>query len=630
MAFFQIMLVCGYLYAHGLTSFFSLKQQMKFHLILMAISLVMLPVVPSSSWKLTESQNPVINILFLLFQTIGLPYLLLASTSPLIQRWYAWNSSGSPPYKLFAIANAASLVALLAYPTVFESFFMISTQEKIWSLIYLFLFLSFVFLARTLFKSQLENPEDAGDDGITHQPRMFEKMMWVSLPACGSFLLVSISSVVNDRLSMPLLWVLPLVIYLFSFCLAFGKSNWYRRKIFFPFFAFAYVTISHFIGIAANVGSIQMRISLFCISLFICCMVCHGELERLKPNPRNLTLYYLLISCGGAAGGFFAAIIAPNVFSLVYELHLGLALTSITAAAVVFSTRKSVAFRAGLVCAVLLLLGYGVMEQMLSSRTIQRQERNFYGTLLIDEVAGEDGLVVRRMMLGGVNQGQQYLEQSMRNFPSTYYGPDSGVALAIQNSRGPLRKVGVVGLGAGTIASYGRQGDHYRFYEINPLVLKMAREEFSFLSDSPAEVEVILGDARLSLEREPPQKFDVLVIDAFSGNSIPVHLITKEALDLYFRNLKRGGTLAVHITNGYLDFEPVIEKELASLGKNGIAVQSANSRGNQLPSLWVLASDSLLRLFPPTEETIIRNLRTQQNIRGWTDEYTNLISILKN
>jgi hypothetical protein len=158
----------------------------------------------------------------------------------------------------------------------------------------------------------------------------------------------------------------------------------------------------------------------------------------------------------------------------------------------------------------------------------------------------------------------------------------------------------------------------------------MAREEFSFLSDSPAEVEVILGDARLSLEREPPQKFDVLVIDAFSGNSIPVHLITKEALDLYFRNLKRGGTLALHITNGYLDFEPVIEKELASLGKNGIAVQSANSRGNQLPSLWVLASDSLLRLFPPTEETIIRNLRTQQNIRGWTDEYTNLISILKN
>jgi SAM-dependent methyltransferase len=384
----------------------------------------------------------------------------------------------------------------------------------------------------------------------------------------------------------------------------------------------------------------MLQIAIFCGGLFVSCMVCHGELARLKPHPNHLTSFYLMLSIGGAIGGVFTVFIAPNFFNGDYELPIGMAATAVLALAVVYKKPTLRRYRIAGTAAwltmtavtVTLLSGltYGSVNVFNGSKLMAR---NFYGTLRIYD-HGKDEQSKRTLVHGTITHGEEYLAPERRRWPTAYYGEHSGVGMAILASRnaGPQR-VGVVGLGAGTLAAYGRRGDYYRFYEINPLVVRLARSEFTFLTDCPATTAVTLGDARQSLEREQAQGFDVLVVDAFSGDSIPVHLLTREAFAIYFRNLKPGGILAVHVTNHYLDLPPVVKLAADQYGKVArIVKMDLNGRSDakdEYPSSWVLISDGP-DIFTRTEfRGATEEISPSRNMQPWTDDYSSIYAILK-
>jgi SAM-dependent methyltransferase len=407
-------------------------------------------------------------------------------------------------------------------------------------------------------------------------------------------------------------------------------------------------------------------IPIYCAGLWICCTFAHGELARLKPHPAHLTSFYLMISLGGAAGAVSVALVAPHVFSGYYEMQCALGLCAILVLVTQYRDpgglfnrdgRQPGAFiLTGLVIAVLVSLAVTVREQRQESR---RAQRNFYGVLRVIDHPGaaSEGFAgsspanhtasgpgghaplylsphqtaYRRLLNGTIDHGMQFLLPALRGRPTAYYSASSGIGVALRAiaGRGALH-VGVIGLGAGTLAAYGRARDTYRFYEINPLDVQIALEEFTFLRDSQARIDIVPGDARLSLEHETPQEFDALVVDAFSSDSIPVHLLTIEAFDVYFRHLKRDGVLAIHVSNQYLDLNPVIAAAAGALKKEAVIVnnQDDQARGVYAAS-WVLIGNP--RQFYG-EQTIEQNgaiLRPQPGWRIWTDNYSSLLGILK-
>jgi SAM-dependent methyltransferase len=361
-------------------------------------------------------------------------------------------------------------------------------------------------------------------------------------------------------------------------------------------------------------------------------------LARLKPDAGRLTFYYVTIALGGALGGVFVALIAPRVFSGFYELPVGLAACACVVLAVCRadpesglggSWRRPAPLGAALLTvAVAGYLGFVIHERGKGMRVMAR---NFYGGLRVfDSTADDSDDPVRRLMHGTITHGEQYLNPKFQNRPTTYYGPNSGVGRAIRQDQenGPVR-VGVIGLGTGTLAAYGRAGDYFRFYEINPLVLRLARTEFTFLKICKARLDVALGDARLSLEREPPENFDVLAVDAFSSDAIPVHLLTREAFVLYFRHLKPDGVLAVHVSNKHLILAPVVKLGAASLGKDARLVDTEDEENDVFGSTWVLVTSSAGFFDRPLMRTAAVAVPLPQKMRMWTDDYSNLFQILK-
>ncbi len=645
--FFQVVLLLGYSYSHLLSRSFPPKVQGRIHAAVLASSLFVLPILPKSSWKPTGVESPVPHILLLLALTVGLPYFLLSSTSPLLQSWYADTRIGAMPYRFYALSNIGSVLALLSYPVLIEPYISTSHQAMIWSIAYAAF--AIICAAVGLFARGENKLDSSVSRAVPSAPPDGNiQLLWAALTACASALLLAITNHITQNIaSGPFLWVVPLSLYLFSFILCFDVRGWYNRALFLRLLGIALGAMAYALAPSFTGLPLKVLIPLFCAGLFIACMFCHGELARLKPHPAYLTKFYLMCSLGGALGAVFVALVAPHIFPGYYELHVAMAFCAVLVLIVNHRDPESPFYKArwqpewlvlvGLVVIICASLAVTVREQSMNTRLMVR---NFYGVLRVfDEAttsdvpnAPPDDTRYRVLMNGTINHGLQFQSPARRDEPTAYYGRDSGIGVALKSigDRGPLR-VGVIGLGAGTIATYARPGDRYTFYEINPLVVQVTRQNFTFMQDSHAQIDIVMGDARLSLEQQPPQGFDLLAVDAFSGDAIPVHLLTREAFELYFRHLKPDGMLAVHVSNNYLNLAPVVQGAAAYLNKHAVIVNSPEDRANGIyRTSWILIGNQVgSRSQGDIEGVGELPTRKNNNFMLWTDDYNSLFRILK-
>jgi len=631
MLFFQIALLGGYLYAHWSVRTLKPKSQAVVHITLLAASLLLLPVTPSLAWKPSGTEDPVLRILGLLTVSIGLPYFLLSTTSPLIQAWYARTHKTALPYRLFGLSNLASLLGLLAYPVFIEPNVTIRQQSLGWSAA----FAIFAGLGiATAFRSRRNTVPDIcgvpAEPASTDcpSPKVRDQTLWLLLAACASTLLLSVTNHLTQNVaSIPFLWVLPLSLYLLTFILAFDYERLYNRKIFVWLFVLALGGMSYGLLNWNSHTNIKLVIATFSLGLFIACLFLHGELVKRKPASQHLTSFYLMLSIGGAVGGLLVGLIAPKVLPAYFELPITLIFCSILLLVVLEYRRSRVVLFIGWATAAAIILTSTHYMTSYGNQVLV-MARNFYGGLRVNEYHKGTNDEIRVLVHGTVTHGIQYMPIARRSSRISYYGPESGVSLAENYLRHSSLHVGIIGLGAGSLAAYARPGDVYRFYEINPLVEKLARKEFTYLEDCRGKVDVVLGDGRLSLEREPDQLYDLFVVDAFSGDAIPVHLITRQALELYFRHLKPGGILALHITNTHLDLIPVVRKLSDELGKQAILIMTdSDEQYNLFRSQWALISSQPIE--DPAIKSDAEELAERPELRTWTDDYNNLFQILK-
>jgi hypothetical protein len=639
LVFFQAVLLAGYAYSDLCVSRLRPRAQIKLHSALLIVSLATLPIIPAVHWKPTGAENPSLLILLLLAATIGLPYFLLSTTSPLVQAWFARARPGSSPYRLFALSNLASMLALVGYPFLLEPWAPTTAQALGWSAGYV---LFVVLCVVAAWASLARQPEGTGpsvvsvpppeSEGIAAQPSpsAARQLLWATLAGTASLLLCAVSNHITQNIAaVPLLWILPLALYLLTFILCFDGRRWYRRDTFLAMLAAGLSVMAWTLADPKLTHELALQVGVFCAGLFLACMFCHGELVRLKPAPRHLTRFYLMVSLGGAVGSALVGLIAPLVLPAYFELAGGLVLTALL---LVWQARRAhLVFSVLAVAATLATAGCAVWSVVeFYDRTLVAV-RNFYGVLRVQEFGQTTASARHSLIHGTIVHGTQYLSPELAALPTTYYTATSGIGRVLESlhpSLSPI-KVGVIGLGTGTIATYGATDDVYRFYDINPDVLRVAQRDFTFLSDSDAQIELALGDARLSLEREPKQGFDVLAIDAFSSDAIPVHLITSEALGIYHSHMKPGGVIAFHVTNRFLDLVPVVEG-LAQAHKLFV-VHVADSPDDPMASRsdWVLLSDRQASLDKPGIAEAAREAEVRRDWRVWTDDFNNLVQVLK-
>ena len=638
MLFFQAVLLLGYLYAHWLHEKLPSRRQGWLHLAVLAASLAALPIVPNAAWKVAAAGNPSLRILALLAVTVGAPYFLLSSTSPLLQAWYARQNRKGMPYRLFALSNGASMLALLSYPLLVEPNLPTRVQAIAWSAGYV----AFAALCGLTAWRASRQPVTAvtEEQAPGDPPASTDHFLWIALSACASILLLAVTThLTQDIAAIPFLWILPLSLYLLSFIICFESPGVYRRIVFLPLVAGALAFMGYELWPYHRGMPMRATIVLFALALFLCCMVCHGELVRTKPHPRYLTRFYVSVSLGGVCGGLFVGLLAPSVFHAYDEFPIGLALCAL----LVFRVLQPDAWRlpriwkwlatgalAAAACAYVASL-VTVMQEMTSGYRLA--ERNFYGQLKVraDGDPEIDEFACLQLIHGTINHGEQFVRERLRHEPVTYFCPESGVGRAMRAQQGHARRIGILGLGCGTLAAYGQAGDTIRIYEINPLVLQIANRDFTYLRGTAAKVEVAMGDARLNLESEPSQQFDILVMDAFSGDSVPVHLVTREAFQTYFRHLKPDGILAVNITNSYLDLEPVMERSAAAVDKVAYAYDYEADPEDAVcfSCSWALIMDRRTWEARPTLHTNAKLLRQTRKFRTWTDDFSNMFGILR-
>jgi len=633
LVFFQSALLLGYAYAERVTRWLAPHRQIWPHAALLLISLLMLPVLADSHWRPVGTEDPSLHILLLLSATVGLPYLMLSTTGPLIQAWAASAGYGTQVYRLFSLSNLASLLALLSYPFLIEPWLTLQSQSLVWSVVYIgFVTLciaSGVTLTRSARAVAAAAVAATKHSPADHPPTYKQQLLWLSLAAMSAWLLLGVTNHITQNIAaIPFLWILPLTLYLLSFVLCFESDRWYRRRWCLPLLV-AVMGIAAY-GLQDNkLGlNILWAIPLYCGTLLLATLFLHGELAALRPQPRYLTRFYLALSLGGAIGGAAVGLLAPRVLPAYYELGLGFFLTGLLAAVVMRDRKITLAI--GLLLAVFcaLMLWRQVQADLKSAHLMTR---NFYGRLLVRDIASATpGVTVRRLLHGAILHGEEYLSGPNRNKPTTYYGISSGIGrlLAVPDAIGQ-RVVGVVGLGTGTLAAYGEQGDRFRFYDIDPAVISIAQTEFGYLRHSHATIETVLGDARLNLEREAPNEFDILVIDAFSGDSIPVHLITREAVALYRKHMKPDGVIAFHVSNRYLALAPVVEKLAEDAGMHAMLITDDQPAKPLLNTDWVLVAASREALMKPTLLKVAKKPAIIEGLQAWTDDSNNLFKILK-
>lgn len=750
MLFFQLLLLAGYGYAHFVGSGFKPLWQARVHGVVLVLSLLTLPIIPSDSWKPPGDAEPTLRILLLLAASVGLPYFVLSTTGPLLQRWFSLSHPGASPYRLYALSNVGSLLALISYPFLFEPALSRRAQAWTWSAGMMLFAVLCGLCAWRLRNTPAEQPvqsSPAEEGGEARPPTIADRTFWLLLPAGASLLLLATTNkMCQDVAVVPFLWVLPLSLYLLSFIISFDSPRWYSRRWFGAAFIVALIGITAAIK-AANDIPLVWQVVIYSFGLFVLCMCAHGELYRLRPHPRHLTSFYLMIAAGGATGGLLVAVVAPLVLDDYYEFEIGLVASGLLFIAAVWGGEESGATRedksapalpgrlrqwhpavfgitlgalAGAVgVAALFGLDFNWIEKargpvfdgistltgnrlaaedvlhfalivggalfviavwltryltpapvwvygglaavfvtvivngvVLAHEAREDRERaitlarNFYGTLKVLEYnPGQDIDNYYILQHGRITHGMQLRHPTYRNWPTTYYGERSGIGLAVKKfPRQDGQRVAVVGLGTGSMAVYGKTNDYYRFYEINPAVTNIALTHFSHITDCRergATVDIAMGDARLSLEREPPQQFDIIVLDAFSSDAIPVHLLTRESFALYRRHLKPDGVIVVHISNRHLDLEPVVLSAAKQLAWQTAIVENSdgdigaeNDEGLEAwwiyTSIWVLVSpNKALIEHPDIVASTTAPKERQGPIRLWTDDYTALSQVLE-
>lgn len=670
--FFQTLLIGGYAYAYWLLGYFRDRRQGLLHLIFLGISLALLlvtaliwpsPLTPDTSWWLQSRDLPIWGILRILAVSVGIPFLLLASNSTLMQAWFNRDYQSATPYRLYALSNAGSLLALISYPILFEPFMTLKAQAYLWTAGYVVFAISVGYLSLKSYQRIQTSQESSR---IVSQPKEVGRSsirahaLWVGLAACASVLLIAVTSQITQEVAViPFLWILPLVIYLLTFILAFSGGRLYSRRVYLIAFFISLVISRMLLNIPTS--NIILQVIIYLLVLFIGCMLCHNELYNLRPHAQFLPSYYLLIAVGGAAGGIFVNLIAPLLFSTgFWELQWGLIASLILVTIIIqlehqpekakqskrkrqrkaeprWKFRPLVIFSSVFI----LLVSLYVIYYMRSIATqTELTTRNFYGVLRVWEINTEvPELAAYQLTHGNTVHGFQFQPDEIRHLPTTYYWDNSGVGMAITNhpARPGELRVGGIGLGIGIIASYGEPGDVFRFYEINPDVIRIAEGEggyFSFLTDSPADIQVIPGDGRVSLERElianGPQGFDLLVLDAFSGDTIPLHLLTQEAFEIYLKHLNENGIIAINVSNRYFNLGLEVYKLADEFNLEAVRIEDKGDGLQSYDSVWMLLTrnQEFLNLPAVTARNAPRPF-IPPSLPLWTDDFSNLIQIIK-
>jgi len=675
--FFQAFLLAGYAFAHVSMRLLAVRRQALVHLALLLVPLALLPIaVPRGMHP--SSAHPAIWLLGVLFLTAGLPFFVVSSASPVLQRWFSasGDAASRDPYFLYAASNAGSLLGLLAYPTLLEPRLTLDQQSHVWTVAYVVFGVLTALCALRLLATSARP--------IVATPRLpavsltwRRRLRWIGMAALPSSLMLGTTSyITTDIGSFPLLWVLPLAAYLVSFVLAFAR----RQVVSLTVVSRAIVVTSTVV--AASILHVALLpiwavVGVHTLNLFLVALLVHRLLAMERPPTEHLTEYYLLLSVGGVCGGIFNALVAPVVFPTILEypiaivvalalrpgprgprasarffrkttdlvLPLAIAggvivtlialnvagwLTTLTYSAtlaaalltVVLLARRPVRFAAGVAALVLIpvLLGQGALHT----------ERTFFGVLRVES---RDG--THRFVHGTTLHGVERFGPRWRDEPLSYYSRQGPIGQVFQRLGDRIHSVGAIGLGAGTIAAYGKPGDRFTFYEIDAAVARIASNPryFTFLHDSKAEIRIVIGDGRLKIAEAPSRSYDLIVLDAFSSDAVPVHLLTREAVELYLRKLRPGGLLAFHISSNYLDLKPVIAGIARVLGCSGLTQEHHPSarmlRKGADRSVWVVVAPDSRSLASLRSDPRWKPLDASAGSTVWTDQFSNILSVAK-
>jgi spermidine synthase len=726
MVFFQAALLAGYAYAHASTTWLGARRQALLHLAVLAIPLAVLPLGISPTAVRGGEGNPVLDVLIVLSLSVGLPFFVVSATAPLLQRWFTQTGhrAARDPYFLYAASNLGSMLALLAYPTLIEPRLHLRgaswlSQTRLWSVGYFLLAALVLLCALALWRARplqltaapgapLAEPSSDPTEG---PPAPGQRLRWIALAFVPSSLLLGATTyITTDLAAVPLLWVLPLAIYLLSFILAFGR--WPARGHAAVVAATPPVVL---LTIFLMVSDLQQRIWVtvlwHLVLLFVVALACHGELALDRPPPRRLTEFYLLISVGGVMGGLFNALAAPMLFNTLAEyplvmvlacvlllrrpasaagwrgpvLDLALALAVSALAFILYSRSLTLRVDFSFVTRLLGLSSDGVanwlnpVERALNAALLYgppliaafflrraalglalagvlavsgfvdarnddqiRRARSFFGVLQVTRDRGEGGYTELRH--GTTLHGRQSVDPDRRAEPLSYYhreGPIGQIFAELEHRDGVLH-VAVIGLGTGTVAAYARTGDALTFYEIDGVVRDIAfdRAYFTYLSDArdrAALVRVELGDARVRMDavrrERPDERYDLIIVDAFTSDAIPAHLLTREALRLYLEMLAPDGLVVMHLSNRYLRLEPVVANLAEDAGLKGRLIQHDDAPENEgaTRSTWAALAPTaeVLGGLADDERWTAAKLEVEQRVGTWTDDFHNLLSVFK-
>ncbi|HSI73758.1 MAG TPA: fused MFS/spermidine synthase [Fimbriimonas sp.] len=685
MVFYQAALLGGYLYSHLISKKLSYKAQLILHAVVLALPALVLPLY-YGDLHLPKSTNPMLWMLLTMTLSVGLPFFVLSATSPLIQSWFS-RAGHKDPYFLYAASNLGSFLGLLSYPFLIEPRLTAGQQSALWTAGYALLVVVFVATALMLRQKISSRPaEEIAEQ--TESLTWKRRLKWVFLAFVPSSQFIGVTTyLTTDIAVMPLLWVIPLAIYLLTMVLVFAKRPPIPHRLVIALFPYALVLVvfasvvkvsytSSPFFLIANSNALIFGIHLF--ALFISAMLCHGELAKDRPAPGRLTEFFLWMSFGGVLGGVFNALVAPTIFVQVIEYTIILCLVGLALPArvkgwkwpQVASDLAALVVIGGGICGLILLFdGYAMMSAQTyrplllltgclaclicvarplrfamaitgvllvgayvnqSKRQVLFTERSFFGVQRV-EAQGSAHLLFN----GRVLHGKQILTPELETVPLTYYHP-RGPLKEVFEARPPDATVGVVGLGIGSAALYSRKGENWTYYEIDPLVEKVARDRnlFTCLAKAQAPQAVVIGDARLSLAGEPDGKFDILLMDAFSSDSVPAHLLTMEAFELYRSKLKPGGLLAVHITNRYLDLQPLVAAicarlQLRMLYCSETAENTEHLQTGRELSTWCVVAPETYDWARFTAQSRWTPGSTQTGIEAWTDQFSSIMPLLK-
>lgn len=621
LVFFQAVLLAGYGTTHLVVKQFGLRRHLAFSLAILLASLLFLPV--SASLNFGAEQPPAIRLFMLLFMSVGVPYFVLSTMSPTIQYWIANDvrTHTQNPYVQYGVSNLGSLGGLLAYPFLVEPFLTNSQQSWTWTTIYLGFACMLASCVILFAKHNRSAPVavDHPDVDLDTTPRL----RWLFLAMLPSaLLLVTTHHLTLDVVNLPLLWIAPLCVYLVTFILCFLFPRLSR-----PTTARALIGVCAVLFLmVANHGfydfGFEVKIAAGLTCLFVVGMIFHGDLERAKPHKNDLTGFYLQVAAGGCLGSIFAGVLAPLVFKSTFEFYVVavVALYYVVVSAYQLRRGATLLFRASIILAI--LASFVRQETTLDSETVFRA-RSFYSTYAVREPADFPG--VRRLVAGTHVHGVELIDNPLT--PLSYYHEKTGVSHMFEMTN-PAR-IGAIGLGIGSVVAFGEAGDEFDLYELDPIVVELAKNQFDVLGQSRAELNYFVGDGRLQIRQAPEHVYDMLILDAFTSGSIPMHLVTLEAIDELLAKLKADGTILYHISNSHIDLLPVLNAIADELDISILYHQSSGEdRLNHFPTRWVVMT--------PDSELAGRILEEDRGWRPppidkqlWRDEFSNIWSVLK-